>query len=86
MAKLKKRITPRIPDRAAIAVALVLVVTAVGGSLNDPTNNPVIGPQSVAPSTAMPVKAKKIEHDPTSDDATGSAKPLAVRFLLFRHG
>ncbi len=82
MAKLKRRITLRIPDRAAIAVALVLVVTAVGGTLNDSMDNPVPG----APSTAMPGEIKKVEHDPTSDDATGSVKPLAARFLLFRHG
>jgi len=86
MAKLKKRITLRIPDRAAIAVALVLVVTAVGGTLNDLPDNPAFGPQNGAPGIEMPVMLKKIEPDPTSDDAGGKAKPLAARFLLLRHG
>ncbi len=85
MAKLRKRVSLRIPDRMALAVALVLTVTAAGSVMRDALHDDLIRPNHTAPSTVMPVATEKVELDPTSDDATG-AKPLTARFLLFRHG
>lgn len=94
MAKLKKRLSLRIPDRAALAVALVLVMTAAGSTLQAPLDNDngLNGAEGSAPSTAMPLKTEKLDPAPSTDaapstdDVVGSARPLTARFVLFRHG
>lgn len=86
MANLKKSLSLRIPDHAALAVALVLVVTAAGSNLNESLDNGVNSIEGNTTSTVMPLKAEKLELDPSSDDARGGAKPVTARFLLFRHG
>ena len=85
MAKFKKRLSLRIPDRVALVVALVVTLSVAGSELQDASTNDKGAANDGSTSTAMPVKVEKIEQDHTSDGAAG-AKPLAARFLLFRHG
>lgn len=85
MAKFRNRISLRIPDRMALAVALVLTVTAAGSVMRDTLSNDLIGPNNSAPDTAMPVSVEKLELD-TDSDGTSGGKPVTARFLLFRHG
>ncbi len=79
MLNLRKRISLRIPDRVAIAVAMALTVTAAGATLGERWLD---APAEEA-ATAMPVENES--SDPTSDE---NARPggLTVGLLLFGHG
>ncbi len=78
MLKLKQRFTLRVPDRLAVAAALVLTVTALGGfvtgqGFGEDLNQP----------PAHLLKAQQV--DTQSDDAV-ERHGAKARLLLFRRG
>ena len=76
MTSLRNRIKLRISDRLAVMAALVLILTASVGSVDDA--------QAPTEALAKPMHAS-IEADPTSDDAT-QRKSATSGLLLFRRG
>lgn len=78
MLKLKQRFNLRIPDRLAVAAALVLTVTALGGVATERgmEDEPKASPVSLLNSQAA---------DSRSDD-TVERHGAKARLLLFRRG
>jgi len=78
MLNLRRRISVRIPDRLAIAAALLLTLTAAGGVFAERLMS-----GSADPATAMPASEETV--DPHSDETAGRGG-LTVGLLLFGHG
>ena len=77
MLKLKQRFKFRVTDRLAVAAALVLTVTALGGVVSEQ----VSGQSEPAP--AQLLKARQVETETDDVVERHSAK---ARLLLFRRG
>ncbi len=77
MLNLRKRFSLRISDHLAIAVAVVLSVTAAGGVVADR-----FMPAAPAENTVMP--AETDAADPTSDETVGGGG-LTVGLFLFKN-
>jgi hypothetical protein len=78
MLKLKQRFDLRIPDRFAVAAALVLTVTALGGVLTE--RNAGDDPK------AAPVQMLKAQAVDTQSDDAVERHSAKARLLLFRRG
>lgn len=77
MLKLKKRMNLRVSDRIAVAAALVLTVSALGGVVAEQNR------EDLEPVTPRVLKAQAA--DPQSDDAV-ERHGAKARLLLFRRG
>ncbi|MEE4174728.1 MAG: hypothetical protein V2I57_10795 [Xanthomonadales bacterium] len=78
MLKLKKRMNLRVSDRLAVAAALVLTVTALGGVVAEQNLD-----REIEPVSTRVLKAQA--SDPQSDD-TVERHSAKARLLLFRRG
>jgi hypothetical protein len=78
MLKLKQRFDLRIPDRFAVAAALVLTVTALGGVLTER--------KAGDDPKAAPVQMLKAQAVDTQSDDAVERHSAKARLLLFRRG